>query len=130
MRVKLSCGQAYYGVGSGHPTDDADAIIFLHGAGFDHSVWVMPARYFARHGLRVLAPDLPAHGRSDGPALRTIEALADWVAELVGELVPSHVKTTLVGHSLGSLVTLAAADRHVSLIDQICLFGAAAPMPV
>ncbi len=130
MRVKLSCGQAYYGVGSGHPTDDADAIIFLHGAGFDHSVWVMPARYFARHGLRVLAPDLPAHGRSDGPALRTIEAMADWVAELVGELVPSHVKTTLVGHSLGSLVTLAAADRHVSLIDQICLLGASAPMPV
>jgi pimeloyl-ACP methyl ester carboxylesterase len=25
-------------------------------------VWVMPSRYFARHGLRVLAPDLPGHG--------------------------------------------------------------------
>ncbi|NKC01361.1 MAG: alpha/beta fold hydrolase [Pseudomonadales bacterium] len=130
MRINLGNGEACYGIGSGHPKDGADAIVFIHGAGFDHSVWVMPARYFARHGYRVIAPDLPAHGGSEGPALSSIEEMADWVAELIGELVPSEVKTTLVGHSLGSLVTLAAADRHVDLIDQVCLLGTSAPMPV
>ena len=44
------------------------AMVFLHGAGFDHSVWVLLARAFAHHGFGVLAPDLPGHGRSAGPA--------------------------------------------------------------
>ena len=36
---------------------------------FDHTVWELPARSFAWHGHSVLAPDLPGHGRSEGPAL-------------------------------------------------------------
>ena len=43
-------------------------IVFLHGAGFDHSVWMLLARSFAHHGFGVLAPDLPGHGRSAGRA--------------------------------------------------------------
>ena len=46
-------------------------VVFIHGAAHDHTIWVMPARYFARHGMRVIAPDLPGHGRTAGPALTT-----------------------------------------------------------
>lgn len=130
MRISLNYGEAYYGVGSGHPAEDADAIVFIHGAGFDHSVWVMPARYFARHGLRVIAPDLPGHGRSAGPALTTIEDMADWVAELISATIPEGVRTTVVGHSMGSLVALAVADRHAEQISGLALLGTSAPMPV
>ena len=44
-------------------------VLFVHGAGMDHTVWVMQARYFARQGFAVLAPDLPGHGRSSGKPL-------------------------------------------------------------
>ena len=58
---------------------DAPAIYFIHGAGMDHTVWVMQARYFARHGFRVMALDLPGHGKTDGPALDNVDAMADWL---------------------------------------------------
>lgn len=130
MRVELEHGSAYYGVGSGHPEADAEAVVFVHGAGFDHSVWVLPARYFARHGFRVIAPDLPAHGRSTGEPLTSIAAMADWIAELIDAVVPKHVSTTIVGHSMGSLVALAVADQYPEKVAKVALLGTSAPMPV
>ena len=44
-------------------------IVFVHGAANDHSVWALQSRYFAHHGMNVLAVDLPEHGRSGGDAL-------------------------------------------------------------
>ena len=35
----------FYSTGSGKPADNAPTLVFVHGAGFDHSIWVMPARY-------------------------------------------------------------------------------------
>ena len=130
MKVRMTQGTAYYGVGSGHPSEHADSVFFIHGAGFDHSVWVLPARYFARHGLNVIAPDLPAHGRSDGPALTTIESMADWVVELIDLTAHAESNTTLVGHSMGSLVALAVADRHPDKVQALALLGTSTPMPV
>src|ERR1700690_417265 len=58
-------------------------IVFVHGAANDHSVWALQSRYFAHHGFNVLAVDLPRHGRSGGEPLRSIEAIADWLAALL-----------------------------------------------
>ena len=63
MNIQIDGKTIAYSNGSGHSSQHAPLIIFLHGAGMDHSVWVMPARYFARHGYRVMAVDLPGHGR-------------------------------------------------------------------
>jgi pimeloyl-ACP methyl ester carboxylesterase len=66
---------------------DADAarpaIVFLHGALNDHTVWSAHSRAFAASGWNVLAPDLPGHGRSGGAALGSVEALADWLIALL-----------------------------------------------
>ena len=59
------------------------AVIFLHGAGFDRTAWRLQTRWFAHHGRSVLAVDFPAHGWSDGPALDSIAAMADWTAALI-----------------------------------------------
>ena len=68
----------------GRPFDPAlPAIVFIHGAAFDHSVWQWQSRYFAHHGFTVLAPDLPAHGRSPGIARKQVASMADWIAALV-----------------------------------------------
>jgi pimeloyl-ACP methyl ester carboxylesterase len=52
-------------------------VVFIHGAEHDHSVWSLQSRYLAHHGYSVLAFDLPGHMRSAGPALASVEAMAD-----------------------------------------------------
>ncbi|HKW82710.1 MAG TPA: alpha/beta fold hydrolase, partial [Burkholderiaceae bacterium] len=74
-------------------------IVFIHGALNDHSVWTLLARWFAHHGRAVLALDLPGHGRSDGPPLANVEALADWLPALLD--AAGVRKAALVGHSMG-----------------------------
>ena len=102
--------------------------MFIHGAGMDHTVWVLPARYFARHGYNVVAPDLPGHGQSEGEALTSIGALSDWCIALQDALGAD--KAAYVGHSMGSLISFAAATREPPRVSRIALLGTSAPMPV
>src|SRR5262249_59855071 len=83
------------------------AVLLLHGAGLDHVVWALPARSLAHRGRAVLAPDLPGHGRSQGPALASIGELAGWVLRLLD--ATGIKQAALVGHSMGALVALATA---------------------
>lgn len=128
MNVDVGGNSVFYTTGSGTPAADARTLIFLHGAGMDHSVWVMPARYFARHGFRVVVPDLPGHGRSAGPALTSINAMCNWVVALQTALGQSS--SMLVGHSMGSLISFATAARFPERVDKVALLGTANPMPV
>ncbi len=103
-------------------------ILFVHGAGMDHSIWTLQARYFAHHDVNAVAVDLPRHGRSEGAPLTSIEAMADWLASAISELDIERAK--LVGHSMGSLICLEAARRHPASVDGMALLGAAPAMPV
>jgi len=130
MNIQIDGKTVAYSNGSGHPTEDAPLIVFLHGAGMDHSVWVMPARYFARHGYRVMAVDLPGHGRSDGPALDNIDEMADWVKAVIERIPARPSETILAGHSMGSLICMSFAARYPDLAAKVLLLGTSAPMPV
>ncbi|SFI26293.1 Pimeloyl-ACP methyl ester carboxylesterase [Collimonas sp. OK307] len=104
--------------------------VFIHGGQNDHSVWILQTRYFAHHGFGVLAVDLPGHGRSQGPALATIEELSEWLNSLLD--AAGVTKAILVGHSMGSLIALETAGRAASSarIAGIALVGTAYPMKV
>jgi pimeloyl-ACP methyl ester carboxylesterase len=104
------------------------AVVFLHGAGFDHSTWALHSRWFAHHGYAVLAPDLPGHGRSAGPPLPTIAEMADWTAALLTAASAQPAK--LIGHSMGSLIALETAARHPEKVSGLSLIGTAATMTV
>src|SRR5438270_7548372 len=104
------------------------AVVMLHGAGFDHSTWALHSRWFAHHGYSVLAPDLPAHGRSSGAPLPTIADMADWTAALLD--AAGAAKAWLVGHSMGSLIALETAARHPAQVSTLSLIGTAAAMTV
>lgn len=104
------------------------SILFVHGAGLDHSWWGLQSRYFGYHGYNVLALDLPAHGRSDGPPLASVEEMADWVFAFVQAL--KIEKVIVVGHSMGSLIALEFAARYPESTDRIALIGTAYPMKV
>ena len=104
------------------------AVLMVHGAAFDHSVWQWQSRYLANHGHAVLAVDLPAHGRSPGGIRTSIEAMARWVAAFIE--AAALERAALVGHSMGALVALAAAIAHPQRVTRLALVGTSAPMPV
>jgi pimeloyl-ACP methyl ester carboxylesterase len=104
------------------------ALVFLHGAGFDHSTWALHSRWFAHHGFAVLAPDLPGHGRSAGPALTSIREMADWTVALLDSAGAKSAH--LIGHSMGSLIALEAAATHPERVSALSLIGTAAVMTV
>ena len=113
----------------GRPLDPSlPAILMLHGAGFDHSVWALQSRWFAHHDHAVLAPDLPGHGRSEGQPLTTIAALADWCAALI--TAAGFKSARAVGHSMGALIALDLAARHPDKVTRLALIGIAANMTV
>lgn len=122
-------GRRAFAYTAAHELDPAKpTVVFVHGAGLDHSSFGLQSRYFGYHGRNVLALDLPAHGRSEGPPLRTIEEMADWVSQVLQVLTIS--KAAVVGHSMGSLVTLEFAARHPEQAERIALIGVAFPMKV
>ena len=106
------------------------AVVFIHGAEHDHWVWVLQSRYLAHHGHAVLALDLPGHGRSEGPSLPSVEAIADWIPALLDAAGLGKGQAALVGHSMGSLAALDCAGRYPGRVSRIALVGAAFPMRV
>lgn len=128
MKLTLH-GRESYAYTGGKPFDPAlPCVVFVHGALNDHGVWNLLARWCAHHGYGVLAVDLPGHMRSAGPALASVEAMADWLLALLDAAgVP---RAALVGHSLGSLVALEAASRAPDRAARLVMVGTAYPMKV
>jgi pimeloyl-ACP methyl ester carboxylesterase len=128
MEQQLNGAQVFladYGKGldAARPT-----ILFVHGAGMDHSVWPLQARHFAYRGWNALAVDLPGHGRSGGALLGSVPAMAEWLAALIQALRVRAVH--LVGHSMGALIALDLAARYADGVARLAVLGAAPKMPV
>ncbi len=122
-------GYAVYGATGGRSHESGRPLALLvHGAGLNHTVWALQSRWLAFHGWNVLALDLPGHGRSEGPLLQSIGALADWVAAVV--TTAQADRAALIGHSMGSLIALETAATHPDRVQSLVLIGAAAAMPV
>ena len=128
MRLQVQGRTAYAYTGGKPFGDDGPCVVFIHGALNDHSVWTLLARWYAHHGHRVLAVDLPGHGRSEGPPLASVEALGDWVLALLD--AAGVERAHLVGHSMGSLIALEAAARAPARAAGLVMVGTAYPMKV
>jgi pimeloyl-ACP methyl ester carboxylesterase len=90
--------------GTGEP------LLLLHGIGSTHDDFVaLRPRLDARY--RVLAPDLPGHGRSPAlPGRPTIAAIAEAVAADLDELGVGRVH--VLGNSIGARVAIELAARQ------------------
>ena len=128
--MKLSVnGRAAFAYTAAHELDPKKpSVVFIHGAGLDHSWFALQSRYFGYHGWNVLAVDLPGHGRSDGPALPSVTEMAEWIFDILKN--SSLEKASLVGHSLGALVALECAASHPERVERIALLGVTYPMKV
>jgi pimeloyl-ACP methyl ester carboxylesterase len=106
----------------------APVVVFIHGAGMDHTPWQLAARWFAWHGHGVLAVDLPGHGRSQGPPLSSIAGMATWIGALLDAALVR--RAALVGHSMGGAIAVEAAAALGERITRITLLGTSPAIPV
>lgn len=128
MRISVNGSETFAATG-GQDFDAAKpGVVFIHGAGFDHSVWALHSRWFAHNGFAVLAPDLPGHGLSQGKPLGSITEMADWIVALTAAAGLKEAR--LIGHSMGALIALEAAARHPDKVAGLGLVAAATAMPV
>uniref|UniRef100_Q07RW8 Alpha/beta hydrolase fold n=1 Tax=Rhodopseudomonas palustris (strain BisA53) TaxID=316055 RepID=Q07RW8_RHOP5 len=128
MQLSVNGIDTFVATGGRPFNPELPTVVFIHGAGFDHSVWALQSRWFAHHGFAVLAPDLPGHGRTPGAPLKTIGEMADWTAALIA--ASGATTAELIGHSMGSLIALETAARHPARVSALRLIGTAATMTV
>ena len=128
MKFKVNNEEVFASTG-GRPLDkDKPLIIFVHGSGLTHMVWVLQTRYFAFHGYSVLALDMPGHGLSGGESLKSIEDMADWVNDVIDGV--GFKEASLVGHSQGCLITVECTSRYPEKIKTLSLMGGAGAIPI
>ncbi len=103
-------------------------LLFIHGSGGDHHKWDSLMRHIPLN-FNGLAIDLPGHGSSPGPVLKTIDTAAALVNKLPALLnLPRPV--FLVGHSMGAAIAMSIALDYESAIDGLILIGAGSRLRV
>ena len=104
------------------------SILLMHGSGLTHIVWSLHEQFYASQGFNILSVDLPGHGNSEGPSLKSIEEISDWVKSLMNVL--DIKKLIIIGHSQGCLVGIDFAARYPNLINCLVLVAGSYKMSV
>lgn len=101
-------------------------LILVHGAGVDHTSW--PAEIRRLPDMRVIALDLPGHGKSDGPSHQNMMAYAENVHSLMDAL---HIeKAIIAGHSMGGAIAQTMAVYMSQRVAGLILIGTGAKLGV
>jgi 2-hydroxy-6-oxonona-2,4-dienedioate hydrolase len=94
----------YLEAGAGPP------LVIVHGLGLSSTIWARHFPAFTSIGLRVVAPDLPRFGGSEGPAFgQTVEEVAEWLLAFADQT--GVAKAAWLGHSLAAQATIDLAAR-------------------
>ena len=108
--------------------EEKSSILLIHGSGLTHIVWSLHEQFYASQGFNILSVDLPGHGNSEGPSLKSIEEISDWVKSIMNVL--DIKKIIIIGHSQGCLVGIDFASRYPNLINSLVLVAGCYKMPV
>lgn len=128
MYCDVNDKQVFASTGGKAFDNNLPTVIFLHGSGLDHTFWGLHSRFFAFRKYSVLVPDLPGHTNSDGPALKSIESIADWLHDVVAALGIGDI--SIVAHSQGCLVALEYASRYSENLRSVSLITSGLATPV
>ena len=79
------------------------SILLMHGSGLSHIVWSLHEQFYVSQGFNVLSVDIPGHGNSEGPSLKSIEEISDWIKLLMNSLDISKITIELIQKSIESL---------------------------
>ena len=124
MRIVTRDGTGLYVRESGPPSAPV-TVLLAHGWTLDERCWAPVADALAVGSgsaagsppVRVIRYDHRAHGRSDDTPDedKTLDRLADDMAEVIEQLVPSG-PLVIAGHSMGGMTTMTLAQRRPELV--------------
>lgn len=128
MYFQLNDKRVFAATGGKEFDNNKPVVMFLHGSGMDHTFFSLLTRFFAFRNYSVLALDLPGHTLSQGPALTSIEAMGDWLNDVVTTLGIENI--SVVGHSQGCLNALEFASRYAEKIKSVSFIASGMATPV
>ncbi|MEO5986446.1 MAG: alpha/beta hydrolase [Candidatus Limnocylindria bacterium] len=105
---------------NGSAAPDAPTIVLIHGVTGWWRTWWRVGPALAHEGWRVMAVDLPGHGRSpriDG--FTTVQEMAEDVRAVIDGL--GAPVDAVIGHSLGAAVTAEVAFTRPELMRRVVL---------
>lgn len=107
---------------------DGDPVVYVHGAGGDHRLWV--GQYAPKGVGPAVALDLTGHGDSDDAALNAGRETLDTYADDILAVVEATGATTIVGNSMGGAAALWATLERGLDPDALVLCGTGAKLAV
>jgi pimeloyl-ACP methyl ester carboxylesterase len=102
-------------------------VCFVHGTGGSSAAWVHQLEGLA-DVARVIAVDLPGHGRSGGSIPKRIEDAAAIVADFLDALGIARV--VIGGHSMGGAIAQQFALAYPERVEGVILVGTGARLRV
>ncbi len=94
------------------------AIVLLHGAGSNHTVWTQTIPYLK--GRRLILPDFRGHGKSARGSISLSESTSDLRSILKNE---KEDVVDLVGYSLGATIAAEFAGQDPKHVNKLVLMS-------
>ncbi len=123
--ITIADEKLFYAEQRGAP-QGGPVLVLVHGAGGSHLDWPAELRRLA--GVRVLALDLPGHGRSGGSGRTSISAYRATVSAFLEALDLAHV--ILAGHSMGGAIAQDMALHAPAPLAGLVLIATGARLRV
>jgi len=99
---------------------DCTAAVCLHGSGANSIVWSYQVSRLSRH-YRIIAPDLPGHGESEGETCADAGGYARWLDRFTSALGLSSF--FIMGHSFGGAIAQEYARAYPERTKGLVLIG-------
>lgn len=110
---------------------DQKNVLFIHGAGGEHSMWAWQSRYLAHHGVNVFSVDLPSHGQSEAFDEGSSYRIEDFAQSLLHFCDHHELQSIIpIGHSMGALIAIELSKLLGNRVIGLGLLGVSALMPI
>lgn len=101
-------------------------LVLIHGMGGDYLSWPPEMRRLPDY--RVIALDLPGHGKTQGPGRQSIQDYAHDIAEFMD--IVGLSRAVFVGHAMGGAIALALALDYPDCVAGIGLISTGSSLPI
>jgi pimeloyl-ACP methyl ester carboxylesterase len=98
------------------------AVVIFHGLAANKKVMSYVAEAFALQNLRVFVPDLPGHGRTEGPFSfgRAASCAESFTRHLIARGAIEPARTILAGHSMGGAIAVLVG-AHIPVAGVVAI---------